>query len=362
MTVQVTKKSLEEALNTYANLVEMYPDNEAYLQRYAKMLQTMGREATATITLQHLYDLIAKRSAKEAAEFAKQHPHIGRVSFDDMMFDYQDKHEISGKIIFELLGGMWLRLHRKTLHEGQAVCRSNDLSDSLILVLEGKVEAYTVDRNNNRILTEVIGSYDILGEHTFFKPSEMHVDAFVSSPKANIISIPREKILTMIKDNAYLEKILSQRALFRTNIQALTKSTVFQVLPLKLNKHLARRLILRRYEAGSLIYALDTPVQGIDIILKGEPCYLAQNGQGEKIILPPLAESSIAGDFALNGQGATSMAELMAKSKTTVAHIPYDDVLNVSVAFPPLKERLRKYADNEKVLMMQGLTRENKLI
>ncbi len=361
MTIKVTRKELEEALETYADLVEAYPDNESYLLRYAEMLQTLGREATATATLQHLHDIIAKRSSEEALKFAKKHPQIGRISLNNVIFDDQDKHIIAGKIIMELLGKIWLRFHRITLKEGQSVCRSDDLSDSVTLVIDGKVDAYKIKPDNTRVLVESIGSLDILGEHTFFTPCKMNIDAFVASEQATIVKIPRNKLQEMVESNAFLKNMLSQRALFRTNIHAIANNDVFRILPLRLSKYLARRLVLRHYDAGTLIYSLDQELTGIDIILSGQACYLVKNTTGKKVPLSALPTNSITGDLELKGKGNTNITELMAKTRVSIAHIPFAELLNVSVAFPPLKERLNHYAAIQQTQMMQHITQLNNL-
>jgi len=360
MTKTVTKKDLEEALASYANLVEMYPDNEAYLQRYAQMLQTMGRDTTATVILQRLHDLISKRSVKEASEFARKHPQIGRILPSDEMFNKQDKHAIAGKIIFELLGKIWLKLHQKSLSEGQVVCRSTDLNDSLTLVVEGKVDAYAVDSNQKLTLVETIGALDVLGEHTIFNPSNMRVDAFCASNKAIIVNIPRKKMLSIMESNTYLRNLLSQRSLFRTNVHAIAGNPVFQILPLKLSHHLARCITIRHFEARSLICTLDTPSAGIDIILSGDACYIAADKHGQKFKVPPLPAKSLIGDLTIKGEKSTQIAEVIAHTKVTLAHIPYGDLLNVSVAFPPLKERLIKHADQQQIHIMQGIAAATK--
>jgi len=357
MAIKVTKKELEQALESYADLVNAYPNNEAYLQRYADMLQKMGRKATAISTLQHLHDVIAKRSPDEAAAFARKHPAIGRILLDNIAFETHDKHVVAGKIIHELLGSIWLGLHRKKIHEGKALCQMTDLHDSLILIIEGQVEVYAIDDDNNRILVEQINGPDVLGEHTFFKPDNIDVDAYISSETAVIVQVPRKKLLAMTTANQHLEKMLKQRAIFRTNLHALLCSPVFKALPLKLAKYLARKLILRQYHAGTFIHRLENPTQGIDLILAGQVCYLASNERKEKVMLPPLPKLSVTGDISLIGEDAPIMAELYAKSKAKLAHIPFNDILNVSMAFPPLKEQLMRHADAQQVSMMNAISR-----
>ncbi|MDQ7001435.1 MAG: cyclic nucleotide-binding domain-containing protein [Ghiorsea sp.] len=353
----ITKKELDKALDTYANLVEMYPNNESYLHRYAKMLQTLGREATATITLQHLHHLIAKRSASEAKDFAKQHPQIGRILLDDTAFEDHDKHAIVGQIIHELTSKIWLKIYQRKLKEGQAICRAEDLSDTLTLMLEGNADIFTINSEGMRVLVEHVSELDILGEHTFLKPNTMDIDVFVSSESAKVVQIPRKKVLSMIAGNPHLEKTLTQRASFRRHVHTLARNDVFQSLPLKLTQYLARKLTIRHYAANTLIYDLKTPVHGIDIVIKGKVCYLAHNRLKAKVMLSPLPPLSIAGDTSLRGGKTTSMAELAAKTDVSLAHIAFDDLLNVSVAYPPLKEKLMQHADMQKVKMMQQVTK-----
>ncbi len=355
MTVKVTKKKLEQALETYAGLVEAYPDNEDYLQRYADMLQTLGREATATITLQHLHDIIAKRSEKEAKAFAKKYPQIGRISLDEI-FDAQDNHIIAGKIIFELLGSVWLRLHQKKLKEGQAVCRIDELSDSLILVLKGNVDIYAPDMNNNRVLLENVGIYDILGEQTFFQPNKFGFDAFVSSETAIIVKVPRKKIEAMLTNNDHLSNMLNQRAKFRRHVRIVALHPIFKTLPLKLSKYLARHLSNKTFPEKSMIFSLQEQVDGIYIILSGKACYIAKNKAGKKFALAPLKPNTLVGDLLLHGKKSVQSNELFAASKVVTVRMPHEHLLNISTAFPPLMERLVQHAELQQQQIIHSLS------
>ena len=188
----------------------------------------------------------------------------------------------------------------------------------------------------------------------------MRVDAFCASDKATIVKIPRKKMLSMLESNTYLNNMLSQRSLFRTNVHAIAGNPVFQVLPLKLSQHLARCVILRQFGAGHLICTLNEPSKGIDIILHGDACYIASDKHGQKFKLPPLPSKSLIGDLTLKGNKSKQIAEVIAHTKVSLAHIPFGDLLNVSVAFPPLKERLIKHADHQQIHIMQGIATANK--
>lgn len=346
MSIKVTKKKLEQALETYAGLVEAYPDNEDFLQQYADMLQNLGREATATITLQHLHDVIAKRSEKDAVTFAKKHPQIGRISLGEI-FDAQDKHSITGKIIYELLGKIWLRIHQKKRKEGQAVCRSDEQGDSLILVLKGNVDIYALDKKGNRILLENVAVNDILGEQTFFTPSTINFDAYVSSESAIIVKVPRKKVAAMIADNAYLKDMLNQRTSFRYLVRSIALHPIFRTLPLKLSKYLARYVTRQSFPEKSMIFNLQDTIGGIHILVAGKACYLAKNSQGKKFALSPLQPNSLAGDLLLQGSKARLGNELFAVTKVHTLFMPLEQLLNISAAFPPLMERLTQHAEQQ---------------
>ncbi|MDX8383880.1 MAG: cyclic nucleotide-binding domain-containing protein [Ghiorsea sp.] len=353
MTEEITKKELEQALDTYTDLVEMYPDNEAYLQRYADMLQTLGRDATATITLQHLHDIIAARSSNEASAFAKKYPQIGRIKLEDSNFEYKDKHAVAGQIIRDLLSKLWLCMHRKKLKDGAALYRIGEAGDSLSLVLDGSIDVYTVGAKDTRILLEKVNANDVVGEQMFVNPGKRVIDAFASGD-CTIIHIPRKRLTQMVLDNPYLGKLLSLRATFRTQTRIITTNVAFQTLPLKLRLHIGRNLILNKYKADNMIHHLKQPIQGIDVILAGEACYLATLKSGKKIMLPPLNVGSLTGDVMLQGGKSTDIAELYAKSDVTIAHLTYEDMLNVSIAFPPLQERLQKHAETQRLRLMQA--------
>ncbi|OIQ00632.1 MAG: hypothetical protein AUK35_01930 [Zetaproteobacteria bacterium CG2_30_46_52] len=321
MNQKVSKKDLEEALKSYAQLIEVYPDNESYLKRYADMLLTMGRESTATTALKHLHDLIVKRSPKEAEALAKQYPQIGRLTFSENAFDTHDQHAIAGQLIHENLGSVWLRLQRKKLQEGQAVYRADDLSDSLNLLLEGQVEIYGVGTAGDRVLLEQVGILDVIGEHTFLKPGRVKIEAFVTSPTATIVEVPASKLNKIIAKNPFLKKLLEQRVMFRTYTQVIATLPVFQPIPMKLKRHLARNLSIHHIPAKSFVHALDRPFTGIDIIVAGHACYLASNKEGKKIPLPPLHIHAMVGNIQLQPANKLEPIELVARDSVTVARL-----------------------------------------
>ncbi len=345
MAEKVTKKKLEQALETYAGLIEVYPDNEDYLQRYADMLQALGRGATATLTLQHLHDVIAKRSEKEALLFAKEHPQIGRISLEEV-FDAQDKHIIAGKIIYELLGKIWLKVHQKKLKEGQAVCQANDPSDSLILVLKGNVDIYALDNNKNRVLLENVGVYDILAENTFLTPSKYGFDAFVSSESAIIVKVPRKKILNMLENNEHLHNMLNQRARFRHLVQRIALHPIFKTLPLKLCKYLARYTSTKIFPEKNMLLSLDEHTDGLYMILSGNASYVARNKAGKRFALPPLKKLSLVGNLLLQSN-VQRTHELIAINKVSTLSFPLEPLMNINAAFPPLMERLVQHAEQQ---------------
>ncbi len=356
MTTKVTQKKLEQALETYAGLVEVYPDNEDYLQRYADMLQALGRDATATLTLQHLHDIIAKRSEKEAKEFARKYPQIGRISLEEI-FDSQDKHMITGKIIYELLGKIWIRLHQQKLKGGQAVCRAEDISDSLILVLKGNIDVYAPDSQKNHVLLENIGIYDILGEQTFLQPDRLNFNAFVSSDSAIFVKVPRKKITAMLKNNEHLKNMLQQRANFRNKVRYIALHPIFKTLPLKLTKYLARAASIKSFAEKSMILDLAEKAGGIYILLSGKACYLASDKSGKKHALPALKPSALMGDLLLQGKKSLYDNELYAATAVRAIFMPEEHLLNISTAFPPLMERLMQYAEQQQQQIVLSLTK-----
>lgn len=357
MTQKVSKKDLEEALQSYAQLIEVYPNNKSYLKRYADMLLAMGRESTATTALKHLHDLIAKDSPKEAAELSKKYPQIGRLTFSDDAFDVHDQHAIAGQLIHENLGSVWLRLQRKKLQQGQAVYRADDISDSLKLLLEGQVEIYGIGATGERVLLEQVGVLDVMGEHTFLKPGRLKIDAFVSSASASVVEVPANKLNKIIAKNPFLKKLLEQRALFRTYTQVIASLPVFQPIPMKLKRHLARNLTIHNIPAKSFVHALDLPFTGIDIIVAGHACYLASNNAGQKIPLPPLHLHALVGNITLKPSSKLTPIELVTSDNVTVARLPYDVMLSVSEAYPPMKERLQRQAENQQHQLMRDISK-----
>lgn len=360
MTPKISRQDLEEALQSYAQLIEVYPDNEAYLKRYADMLLSMGRETTAATALKHLHDLIAKRSPEEANVLAKKHPQIGRLTFSENSFDVEDKHAIAGKIIYESLGKIWLTLHRKTIKEDQALYRSDDLSDSLKVVLEGEVDIYCLGNEGERIFLEKVGPFDVVGEHTFLKPGRVKIDVFAATPQVVFVDVPHKNLHNLIKKNPVLLKLLRQRSLFRAYHQIISTLPIFQVLPAKLNRHLARNLEICRIPAKSYIHTANQPFSGLDIIIAGHACYLASNQDGKKIPLPPLHLHSIVGNLNLKSPDKLEPMELIAKDNVTLARIDYAAVLSVAEAFPPFKESLFKQAEKQQQRLMFDVSRVKK--
>jgi len=65
------KSKQEESEKVYADLVEIYPENESYLRCYAELLLKSGKKSTATIVLTKLYTLLEKNAPDRASALAQ---------------------------------------------------------------------------------------------------------------------------------------------------------------------------------------------------------------------------------------------------------------------------------------------------
>ncbi|MDX8403678.1 MAG: cyclic nucleotide-binding domain-containing protein, partial [Mariprofundaceae bacterium] len=226
---------LEESEKVYADLVNIYPENESYLRQYAEILIQSGKVSTATVALKKLHSLLEKISPKKASALAREFPQIGKITKIEAE---QSGDTEFGEILRESFGILWIKLHQKRVKEGHRLYTIKEQGDTLALVIKGEIAVCMSGKNSSTVLLNLIGPDDVVGEACFLNPGTRSADV-VANKDSVIVEIPRSKLINYLIENPGAEKLLEEKADFRQLTSMLSTNDLLQDIPLDMRKYMA---------------------------------------------------------------------------------------------------------------------------
>jgi len=341
-------KSLQEATNAYAGLVDIYPDNEDYLQHYAELCLASNKQATALEVLQRLHSILKEKSPKKARDLATSYPQLGQV--------YASLHQEKGyghlyPSLRKGFGKLWILLHQRSLREGEMLYQQGEQGDTLSLILEGEFAVFIEDQHGEKTLLNLIQQHDIVGEACFLNPG-LRAASIVANSKSTIVELPRQKLLTWLIQNPNTQSLLEETTAFRHMLRLISNNAILKGIPMNLRQYMAEKTKFLHYAEKSLIHQAGESFDGISLIVTGKAYYTMKTKQGKNIKLESVPCDSLIGDASAI-RHATSPADLLTINKLTIAHIPIEVFTTVVAAYPPLKETLTQYADEQRTRIMK---------
>jgi len=338
----------QKQLQVYADLVQLYPDNEAYLKPYAELLLADGKVATATEMLRHLYNLLLKKGETSQADaLVKAFPIIGRIRSSD---HHQD--DIQALLPASMRNRLWLRLHRKRLREGQHLLHHGEAGDTCYLVCEGELAEFARGAHGKPIMLNLIGQGEVVGEDKLLKPGTFKSD-IIANKSSIVVKLPRKKMTAAMVASPTLRTVLQRKADLRRMVATISSSHVLQTIPLDMRRHLAEKSYIQQYASGALIHKSGEQLKHVDLIVHGEACYQLT---GDSMVkeLKSLKPGALIGETAaIHDSGCP--ADMVTHHGVDIIHIPYAVFINVVEAYPPLRKDLTAYAEEQRAQLMSKL-------
>lgn len=336
-------------LNVYADLVNLYPDNEAYLRKYAELLLIDNKKTTAAEVLRHLHDLLVNRGEhKQANALATAYPQIGRIRNAIT----PDDDRIDKLLPTTMQNRLWLRLHQHKLKEGAHLIHRGDHEETVYLICEGELAEFTQSSDGKPVLLNLITSGNVVGESHLFNPG-LYKSDIVANKDSIVAKLPRKKMLAALEKNPSLKIALQQKSASRLTNARISASPLLQNVPLNMRKDLAEQSHTRQYAAGETIHKAGEKLDHVDLVAKGS-AHFQLLGKGIFKELKTLGPGSLVGESeAIHIQGCP--ADMVANCSVTVVRIPYNAFSNVVEAYPPLRNALIAYAEKNQLQIMSKL-------
>ncbi|MES0370736.1 MAG: cyclic nucleotide-binding domain-containing protein, partial [Mariprofundaceae bacterium] len=234
----------DESEKVYADLVNIYPDNEGYLRQYAEILLKTGKVSTATVALKKLHTLLEKTAPDKASALSREFPQIGRIT--KIEAEQSGDTEL-GQILRKAFGTLWIKLYQKRVKEGHCLYAKGVHGDTLALVIKGEMAVCIPGKNHTTVLLNLIGPDDVVGEACFLNPGARSAE-IVANKDSVIIEIPRNKLVNYLIENPGAEKLLEEKADFRQLTSMLSTNDLLQDVPLDMRKYMAGTTRTERYK------------------------------------------------------------------------------------------------------------------
>jgi len=347
-------QELQQALQDYTGLVELYPDNEDYLHQYAKLLIASKQPSTALKILQHLHQILLQQSSHKAARLANMYPQLGHIEAPEEEQEEDGTHDAIYQSLHDAFGTLWILLHQKKLKEGQHLYQQGEPGHSITLILKGEVAVYVKDKNNKHIILNLIKERNFVGEGCFLTPG-LRSTYIVANQDCTIVELPRQTLLSWLIKHPDIATLLEKRSNYRLMLRNLSDNSILKSIPMNMRKHLAKQAEILCYAPQSLIYKAGERLEHVDLFITGEAAYMRQTSSGEMKQLGLLPNHELVGDTAILRK-VTSPADLIAITPVSLARISMHDFEKVVAGYPPLKEDLLRHADEQLKYIMSMAT------
>lgn len=338
----------DSQLAVYADLASLYPENIAYVQKYAELLIEAGQVTTATEHLRRIHALLIKNGdTRKAASLASKFPQIGRISASEESENFAD---LLPKNAF---GKMWQLMNRETIEEGRHLFRQGEQGDTLYLLLDGELAICMTGKNGQTVLLNLIRPGDVVGEACLLDPGPRGADV-VANKKSHVVKLPRNKMLVLMTENDGLLAELQRKSDLRSMTGLLSTHPLLQNVPMDMRQYLARETTPRHYPASTLIHKAGEELQAVDMLVHGKAVFSLQS-KGSRRIIEQLEKGELVGDTSAV-RHATCPADVVAVTDVFMAHIPYSAFKNVVEAYPPLREGLLAHAQRQRTRFMKKVS------
>lgn len=338
-------------LEVYADLASLYPDNEAYLRKYAELLIAVGQITTATEILRQLYSLLLKGdNPRKADALAHEFPQIGRVI--SLKHDGDDK-SIADVLSEDMFNKLWLRMHQRRIPEGQHLFHKGEYGDTLYLIIKGELAACITTEKGKIVLLNMVGEGGVVGEGGFLNPGPRNADV-VANQDSIVVELPRKKTIAYLAEHLDVEQELNMEAEFRYMTGLLSINPLLQNLPLDMRQYMAKETKIEHYVVGTVIHKAGAELTAVDMLVQGKAAYVMRD-KTDSHVLDSLSVGELIGDTSAVRKSSCP-ADLMAIEDIIMAHIPYAAFKNVVEAYPPLRESLFKYAHKQRERIMRKVS------
>jgi len=336
-------------LKVYADLVQLYPENEAYIRQYAELLLDAGQLATATEILRHLHNLLLKQGERSKADnLGRQFPQIGRIDKADKQY----REDIRKLLPSSMRNPLWLKLHQKRLQEGRHLFRRGEVEDTLYLVCEGELAEFIKGNNGKPVLLNLIQAGDVVGETNLLTPGPHKTDV-VANKNSIVAKLPSRKMAAAMANTPSLKAALQRKADSRRMTALISSCPLLENVPLDMRQHMAEESFIRQYSAGTSIHKSGEKMNYVDLIVRGEACFQLHSRDSLKE-LKSLTPGTLIGDTAAIQDGGCP-ADMIANSALAIVHISCDAFKTVVEAYPPLRNALFSNAAKQRSQLMNKL-------
>jgi len=343
---------LQEQLAIYADLVALYPDHPAYLQRYAELLFESGQRTTAIATLRHLHAVLMQQGKeREAAKLLERWPEIGRLSAQ-----LEAKETIAELLPNEVFGALWRKLHEQPMQEGARLFDEGKPLDAPWLVVEGRLALYR-QAQKKPWLVDFAEAGDLVAEGAAFVPDTPAPYAAVASTPAKVLRLPQKRLQKALQHSPALLRALRALVQRREALASLAVHPVFAHASLPARRFLAERATIHRISARKLWRRAAEAIDGIDLLLAGRAFFLVR--AGAKVRAIPIRAGEFIGDpppLSADAK-ARAQADVLAEAGACLLSLSHHALLAAIEAHAPLKESLLAAYEAQRERLARAIAR-----
>jgi len=342
----------DNQIKAYAELVQLYPDNETYLQQYADLLVASGQLTIATAIIRQLHQLLLQNGeTARASQLSMQHPQVDGIHVEP-------RHSSIAELLPDnMQNSLWQRLHRQRHQTGQSMATCGTPANALFLICSGEVSAFipsdqTDGTSGEQTLLKLFYPGDIIGEEAL-QPAARWTASYIANHETISIRLPHAALLKAMQHKPVLKQALLRQRQYHERLKLIASCPLLRDIPLPLRSQLAEESELTLYPADTTIYRAGEPLKQVSIITTGTARYsLGQSTTPDKSTLL-VSGSLLAVPVSLNNH--SSPADLISDRPLELLNIPLSSFSRAMQSFPALQRNVAKQTSALHRLIMQML-------
>ena len=270
----LTQTAISRAEEIYRRLVEVYPREPRFLERYAEILEKAGKTAAARAAWQKLKALLMDLGMREEAA------RVGERMEATLKSRGTEGNFLALVESEGLLDRLVARMRQKRLEPGAYLYRMGDEPDGAHLVVDGELEVYgPADAHGHPILLNRIGKGGVVGEMGLFSGRPRSADVIAGKP-TTVLHMPAGAFQEALARHPELRRRMQEDAAVRERISWLSRSPLLARLPLADRRELARAAETFSLAPGFPMLEQGALVRDGWLIASGEALLTVEDSEG----------------------------------------------------------------------------------
>ncbi|MDQ6989862.1 MAG: cyclic nucleotide-binding domain-containing protein [Mariprofundaceae bacterium] len=340
----------------YGKLVDLYPDDPRFLQRYAEVLGKLGKQTQAAKAIGKLHVLFLHTGDGEAAKALEAaHPKLGHQPCSAMSPTTTTLNFLS-YLNSSLLDRLVMRLQQRSIKDGEYLFRQGEQGLSMFIIVEGEMSVLLPQHHSPRpVMLSLLKRGDVVGEMAMLQSGKRNADVIAVSD-CKVLELKRQNFLKIIDEQGELGSSMMREVELRLRMTQISQNPILSRLPMQERQRLAQTATPFHMQHQGCIAEAGTLIKHVWLLTEGVADVVYQNQRGESHWLHDFRTGDLLGEQALIAKAAFP-ADIIAATDIQLLQLSMAVLKDLLGAYPWMELQLTALIDGHTTTSMQKIKR-----